>query len=77
MVDIENRKVRHNGFDLPLHPSQIFTYFLFLSDILTFFFIDLVSLSDNIVLAVCLGVAYLILAAGTVYYGFISTRINP
>lgn len=77
MVEIVKRKVRHNGFDCPLHPSQVFSYLLFISDIVSFYMVDLVSLHHLSPLVITLGVIYLILACGTAYYGYLSTRINP
>jgi hypothetical protein len=77
MVDIVKRKVRHNGFDCPLHPSQVFAYLLFASDILSFYLVDLVSLHHISPLVIILGLIYFILACGTTYYGYVATKINP
>ena len=77
MVNIIKRKVRSNGFECPLHPTQAFTYFLFVSDMISYFAIDMVSLSYNTPLTICLSLIYIILAIGTTYYGYVSTSINP
>jgi len=77
MVTIHKRKVRSNGFGCPLHPSQVFTYLLFTLDFLSFYLIDIVSLSHNTILISLLGSVYLILSVGTVFYGYISTKIDP
>jgi len=77
MVEIQKRPVRTNGFGCPLHPSQIFTYLLFFGDLCTYYGIDMVSYSHNKVLSVILSTIYAILAIGTSYYGYKSTKINP
>lgn len=77
MVEIEKRRVRKNGFECPLHPTQMFTYVLFFGDIISYYSIDIVCLSHNWILAFCLGAIYLMLALGTVFYAYVSTKINP
>ena len=77
MVEIQKRKVRKNGYACPYHPTQIFTFVLFFSDILSYFFIDLVSLAHNQVLVIVLGAIYIILALGTAYYCIIATKTDP
>ena len=77
MVEIVKRKVRHNGLNMPLHPSQVFTWVLFAGDILSFYFIDLVSLQHISPLVISLGIIYFVLSCGTLYYGYSSTVINP
>lgn len=79
MVEIEQRKVRKNGFDCPWHPTQIFTYFLFLGDIASYYGIDMVCLwaYDSKGLLIALSTGYAILTIGTAYYGYISTAKNP
>ena len=68
MVDIVDKKVREHGFQLPWHPSQVFTWILFAGDVLTFYFVDIVSLHHNLPLVLLLSIIYFILACGTVYY---------
>lgn len=46
-------------------------------DLLSFYLIDLVSLSHNIVLISILGSVYFILSMFTAYYGYISTKTDP
>ena len=77
MVEIQKRKVRKNGYDCPYHPTQIFTFILFFSDIFSYFFIDLVSLANNDVLVIILGTIYIILAIGTAYYCVKATKTDP
>ena len=79
MVEIEERKVRTNGFACPWHPTQVFTYLLFLSDILSYYGIDMVCLwaYDSKGLLIALSTGYAILSLGTAYYGYLSTVKNP
>lgn len=79
MVEIQQRKVRGNGFDCPWHPTQIFTYFLFLGDIVSYYGIDMVCLwaYDSKGLLIALSTGYAILSIGTAYYGYLSTVKNP
>lgn len=72
-VKIVERKVRSNGFQKPLHPTQVFTYFMYMSDILTFYLVDVVSLKHQPALVSLLGCFYFILALGSFYYGYKST----
>ena len=77
MVEIVKRKVRTNGLQCPLHPTQVLTYFIFGGDIVTYYLINLVSLGHNMPLIIALGTIYGILAIGVFYYGFSSIKINP
>ena len=79
MVEIEQRRVRGNGFDCPWHPTQVFTYFLFLGDIISYFCIDMVCLwaYESKPLLITLSTAYAILCIGTAYYGYLATVKNP
>ena len=62
MYDIKQRAVRKNGFEMPLHPTQMFTFVVYALDILSFYLIDLISLSHNLPLVAGLAIAYLIFA---------------
>ena len=77
MYEIKQKAVRKNGFDMPLHPTQIFTYVLYALDILSFYLIDLVSLRHNMPLVAGLAVAYLIFASFTFFYAWAATKCNP
>jgi hypothetical protein len=79
MVEIEQRRVRKNGFDCPWHPTQVFTYVLFLGDIVSFYGIDMVCLwaYESKALLIALSTAYAILSIGTAYYGYLATVKNP
>lgn len=55
----------------------MFTYLLYICDIVTFYLVDVVSLKHHVALVACLGCFYLLLASGTAYYGYASTKINP
>ena len=77
MVEIQKRRVRKNGFECPLHPTQLFTYVLFFGNMFSYYSINIVCLSHNLILAIILGTIYMILAIGTVVYAYVSTQINP
>tara|TARA_B110000285_G_scaffold203204_1_gene239117 strand:- start:2020 stop:2544 length:525 start_codon:yes stop_codon:yes gene_type:complete len=77
MVDIIERKVRNHGLECPLHPTQVLTYFIFGFDILSYYFIDMVSLAHNLPLIIALGTVYFICCIATTYYGYLAARINP
>ena len=77
MVDIIERKVRNHGLECPLHPTQVLTYFIFGFDILSYYFIDMVSLAHNLPLIIALGTVYFICCTATTYYGYLAARINP
>lgn len=77
MVQIIKKQVRKNGFGCPVHPTQIFTYILYIGDLISYYMINMVSLSHNQALVIILGTIYLILALFTLYYGYMSTHIDP
>ena len=77
MVEIEKRAVRKNGFNCPIHPTQLLTYFIYFGDLFTFYSIDMVSLSHHTALIIILSTVYFLLALGTLYYGYTCTKINP
>lgn len=77
MVHIEKRKVRRNGFSCPLHPTQLLTYLIYFMDLLTFYTIDMVSLSHKPAISIILSTVYILLAIGTCYYGYVSTKVDP
>ena len=77
MVEIQKRKIRKNGYACPYHPTQIFTFILFFSDIFSYFFIYLVSLAHNLILVYVLAPIYIILATGTAYYCVLATKTDP
>jgi hypothetical protein len=77
MVDIIERKVRNHGLECPLHPTQVLTYLILFFDILSYYFIDMVSLAHNLPLIIALSVVYLVCCLATVYYGYLASKISP
>ena len=77
MVNIEKRKVRTNGFQWPLHPTQLLTYFIFFGDLFTFYGINMVSLSYNTWLTILLSTVYGVLCVLVFYYAYLATITDP
>ena len=79
MVEIEQRKVRGNGFSCTWHVTQVFTYVLFLSDIVSYYGIDMVCLwaYDSKALLISLSTIYALLCVATTYFGYLATVKNP
>jgi len=76
-VQIIKKKVKPNGLSMPFHPLQILAWFVILLDFYDFYFINIVSLSYNIALATCLGVAYFILLVAILVLGIRATKSDP
>ena len=79
MVEIQQRPIRKSGFDCPWHPTQIFTYILFVLDVVSYYSIDMVCLSaynsSNIIIA--LYTVFTLIMIATTYYGYLATKCNP
>ena len=69
--------VRETGFDLPLHPLQIVSYVVFGYDFLTYYLVNMTSLSANLLLVSALGVVYLAISIVVVVYAVRATRSDP
>ena len=77
MIKIINKKMRKNGFNLPLNPLQILTIFIYILDLISYFSIDMICLSYNMTCLISLSVFYIVLALGTFYNAFKATLIDP
>lgn len=69
--------MRQTGFDLPLHPLQILSYVVFAYDFLTYYLVNMTSLSSSLLLVSLLGVAYLAISVVVVVYAVKATRSDP
>ena len=76
-LKIEVRKVRGNGFDMPIHPLQSVSWFVFVYNILEFFFISMVSFSTSKAIVVSCSILYGLLSISVLYYGFKVTKCDP
>ena len=70
-------KSRKNGFELPFHPTQMLTFIIYISDIGTFFFIDIPSILHLQSMAIILSIVFVPLSISTFYFAFMATKENP
>ena len=71
------RWVRKSGFDLPLNPLQVISWFVFAFDVITFFVVDMISLAYNPGLVAVLSILFIVMQIGTVYYCVKATKTDP
>ena len=77
VVEIIKMNGRGNGFELPLHPLQVISWFVFGYDLFVYFFISMVSLSNYGVFVALCSIIYISICAGVVFYAVKGTRCNP
>ena len=76
-LTILDKKVKRNGFSLPLHSYQITSWFIFALDTYAFYFINVVTFSYQPSISILLGVSYMILFLGVTFYAIMATRSDP
>lgn len=74
---ILDKKVKRNGFSMPLHSYQIISWVIFTLDTYAFYFINIITFSFEPALAIGLGVGYLVLLVGVLYYAIMATKSDP
>ena len=74
---IEERWTRVNGFDSPFHPLQLISWFVFFYDLLIFFVVNMISLSNYEVLVGMSSVVYLGICSGVLFYAVKATKCDP
>ena len=69
--------MRANGFDPPFHPLQLISWFVFFYDLLVYFIVNMVSLSNYPALVGMCSVMYLIISLGVLFYAVKGTKCDP
>ena len=74
-VIVERRPdVHYTGFMRPFDPLQIVSWFVFFFDLLTYFFINMVSLQNHsLALVICCSIIYFILSSFVLFYAIRAT----
>ena len=69
--------VRLNGFNFPPHPQQLLTYLIFLLDLISFYLINMTSLSFSVPLVVICSIVYFVLSLAVVILAVKATATDP
>ena len=60
-----------------MHPLQITSWFVFVYNLLEFFFISMISFGSYKPIVVLFSIVYILLSLSVLYYGFKVTRSDP
>ena len=76
-VIIIDKKGRGSGFELPFHPLQVISWFVFFYDLLVYYLINMISLSNYGVLVAFCSMIYFVISAGVLFLAIKGTRCDP
>ncbi len=71
------KKVKNNGFSLPLHPFQVIAYLVIALDAYAFYFVSIVAFSYSEVICSVLGILYSVTFLFVIYFAAKATSKIP
>lgn len=69
--------VRLHGFNFPPNPLQLFTYLIFFLDLVSYYLINMTSLSFSVPLVVICSIIYFVLSVTVVVLAIKATATDP
>ena len=69
--------IRTHGYQCPPHPLQVLTIIIYIVDFVTYYLIDMISLSSNLALVVVCSLIFFVISMLVVYYWYKATVADP
>jgi hypothetical protein len=76
-IVVHKSGIRRHGYQFPPHPLQVLTIIIFIVDFLTYYLIDMISLSSNLALVVVCSLIFFVISMLVVYYWYEATIADP
>ena len=74
---VQQRRIKRNGFFCPFHPFQIISYVVVGLDLYAYFFIDMVIISNRMAISIVLALIYAGFYIAMVVLAVQATKIDP